>query len=218
MPSDTTPCPLARAQAFFRDFAAAFAKLVAKGCPRECQPNLGMPAEGERKAIAAAAEVRELSMHGSLEQMQRVIKENGGPGSVDIDSSDIDSGRTALHKAAFWGHAHVVKFLTRECLCKVGATDFAGDTALHDAARFGHTEIVRILLDVGADVGTTNKAGQTPIALARMHGKVRRAPRLVMTRDQLVPFATRPRPLIACHITCPPSRSSLPLDRMISST
>ena len=147
------------------------APLGSQGCPAECQPSLGRAVEGDRKAVAAAGEVRELAMHGSLEQMQRVVKECGGPGSVDIDSSDIDSGRTALHTAAFWGHSHVVDYLTRDCLCKVSAVDYAGDTALHDAARFGHSQIVRILLDVGADVGATNKAGQTPLALARMHGK-----------------------------------------------
>jgi len=110
-------------------------------------------------------------MHGSLEHMKRTINTAGGPGSVDIDSYDIDSGRTALHKAAFWGHAHVVSYLTKDCLCKVSAVDFAGDSALHDAARFGHDKIVRILLDVGADVGGINKEGHTPLSLARIHGK-----------------------------------------------
>ena len=157
---------------FFRDFSAAFAKLCAKGCPAQCQPSaVGPVAEGNQAAFTAAAEVRELAMHGSLEHMKRVIRTQGGPGSIDIDSYDIDSGRTALHKAAFWGHAHVVSYLTRDCLCKVSAVDYAGDSALHDAARFGHTAIVSMLLNVGADVGGMNKEGHTPLSLARIHGK-----------------------------------------------
>ena len=63
--------------------------------------------------LRAAAELRELAMHGSLEHMERLIRDVGGPNEVDVNSVDADSGRSALHKAAFWGHAHVVDFLTR---------------------------------------------------------------------------------------------------------
>ena len=131
--------------AFFRDFSSAFARLVSKGCPAECQPtgvlsNLkegGFSCPKKAAKLRAAAELRELAMHGSLEHMERLIHDVGGPNEVDVNSVDADSGRSALHKAAFWGHAHVVDFLTRVCLVRVGGQDYSGDTALHDAARFG---------------------------------------------------------------------------------
>ena len=90
---------------------------------------------------------------------------------IDIESIDDDSGRSALHKASFWGHAHVVDFLTRSCLARVNETDYAGDTPLHDAARFGHVEIVRSLLSVGGDCSLTNIEGHTPLSLAQLHEK-----------------------------------------------
>jgi ankyrin repeat protein len=30
---------------------------------------------------------------------------------VDVDAGDAGSGRTALHKAAYWGHAHSIKLM-----------------------------------------------------------------------------------------------------------
>jgi hypothetical protein len=158
--------------AFFRDFSNAFARLVSKGCPEQCQPTsvkTTCPKKAAREK--AAFELRDYAMHGSLEHMERVIEKAGGVGNVEVDSVDSDSGRTALHKAAFWGHAHVVDFLTRKCLCRVSAPDFEGDTALHDAARFGHAKIVSQLLEVGADSGAVNNQGHTALSLAEEHGK-----------------------------------------------
>jgi len=155
--------------AFFRDFASAFSRLVAKGCPADTQPAV---AKVQCPRVAAAAELRELAMHGSLEHMDRLMsaaRKRDMP--IDINSYDTDSGRTALHKAAFWGHAHVVAFLTQSCCAKVGECDFAGDTPLHDAARFGHAEIVRTLLRVGADCSALNHEGYTPLMLAQLHQK-----------------------------------------------
>ena len=199
---------------FFRDFSSAFSRLVSKGCPAHAQP---VTAATKCPRSTAAAELRELAMHGSLEHMQarllasphqrasRPLSLSRAPRSrwplarrcpviwphvaspclsqrlmseskkrnlaIDVNSFDADSGRTALHKAAFWGHAHVVDFLTTSCCAKVGERDFAGDTPLHDAARFGHLDIVRRLLRVGADCSVANNEGYTPLMLAEQHSK-----------------------------------------------
>jgi len=153
--------------AFFRDFSSAFGRLVANGCPLSCAPSQATPCPKAK----AAAEFRELSMHGSLEHMKRLMDRQGGSGSIDVDLGDVDSGRTAMHKAAFWGHAHVISYLSEGCLAKVSVVDFAGDTPLHDAARFGHVDIVRLLLDCGANVSGVNHKGQTALDLATLHGK-----------------------------------------------
>jgi len=154
--------------AFFRDFSSAFSRLVAKGCPAQTQPQ----AVSKCPRAAAAAELRELAMHGSLEHMQRALDvARAQKAPIDINSFEAGTGRTALHKAAFWGHAHVVSFLTQSCCARVGDADFAGDTPLHDAARFGHTEIVRTLLSVGTDCSVQNHEGFTALKLAEMHEK-----------------------------------------------
>jgi len=172
--TDAKFAPIAREYAddqaaFFRDFASAFGRLVSKGCPEQCQP-----AAAPLKACArskASAEMRELAMHGSLEHIKKVVSDAGGPAAVDVNSYDTDSGRTAMHKAAFWGHAHVIEYLTATCMAKVSPVDFAGDTPLHDAARFGHAAIVRKLLAVGCDCGVKNKQGKDALEIARDQGK-----------------------------------------------
>merc|ERR1711964_835640 len=81
---------------FFKDFAAAFAKLISNGCPASCQPKEDSPA-----ALAgdASSEFREHCMHGSLEHAMKCIKAGADPAGLENNS-----GRTALMKAAFWGH------------------------------------------------------------------------------------------------------------------
>lgn len=146
--------------AFFKDFAAAYAKLLELGVPR-----------GAAAAPAAAkltpekerlnAELREYAMHGSIEKVTQFRNAGGCPHSVEGYS-----GRTALHKAAFWGHIHVIKYLIEECHVDLNAVDFNGDTAIHDAARFAHESVVDELIKAGADLTIRNKDGRTPLQVA----------------------------------------------------
>jgi len=85
---------------------------------------------------------------------------------ADVHSVDKFSGRSALHKAAFWGHAETVKFLLDECKLDVNAKDVYGDTPLHDAVKFYHPSVVEILVARKADVNIKNKEGKDPVALA----------------------------------------------------
>mmetsp|Transcript_16156 Transcript_16156/g.56370 ORF Transcript_16156/g.56370 Transcript_16156/m.56370 type:complete len:424 (-) Transcript_16156:1283-2554(-) len=147
---------------FFRDFANVFAKLIALGCPPECDP-FRLP-ERPTGRDAASAEFRELAMHGSVEPARRVAAE------ADVHALEGTSGRSALHKAAFWGHKLMVTYLVDECKLNVDAQDHYGDTALHDAARFGHGEVVDILLRAGANASIKNAKGEDAATIARVHG------------------------------------------------
>ena len=113
-------------QAFFRDFSAAFSKLLALNCPPCCS-------DFEEKEHTASEKFRENAMHGSIEKVQQ-YKEAG----ADVNEVEASSGRSALHKAAYWGHDHVVKYLTAECGLNVDVQDFAGDTPLHDVSNSLH--------------------------------------------------------------------------------
>lgn len=58
---------------------------------------------------------------------------------IDISSVDADSGRSALHKAAFWGHDHVVKFLLANGCpvhgpCGSSSEDFRSTTSSYPAS------------------------------------------------------------------------------------
>ena len=47
-------------------------------------------------------------MHGSIEHAQSLAS------TADIRATEANSGRTALHKAAFWGHGNITKWLLEQ--------------------------------------------------------------------------------------------------------
>jgi hypothetical protein len=108
---------------------------------------------------------RDAAMHGSVGLMQRLASE------ADVHEAELDSGRTALHKAAFWGHIKAVEFLVTQLKLDGNQQDMLGDTPLHDAARFGHEQVVQTLLAAGPDLKIRNTAGLTAHALAIEYGK-----------------------------------------------
>jgi hypothetical protein len=92
---------------FFKDFRLAYAKLMALGCPAKA-----VPAAVTAAAPAAAASVhfREHVMHGSLARAQEWVA-----AGANVHELETGSGRSALHKAAFWNHTHVLPWLLEEC-------------------------------------------------------------------------------------------------------
>jgi len=105
-------------------------------------------------------------MHGRLQHAQCLLARGADPTRLEVNS-----GRTALHKAAFWGHEHIVPWLIAVCKVSVDAIDYNGDTALHDAARFGHDGCVAALLGAGSSVVLRNKEDKTPFDVAVENGK-----------------------------------------------
>jgi hypothetical protein len=138
-------------QAFFNEFAAAYAKLVSLNCPAHTQPDYNAP---QKSAVEEAnARWRHFAMHGYVPPAREMM------GQVDVHNADPASGRTALHFAAFWGHIDMTTFLVRECNLNLDAQDYAGDTPLHDAASHGHEAVVKLLVEAGANATIKNRAG-----------------------------------------------------------
>jgi len=152
-------------QAFFHDFALVFGKLLALGT-KPGGANSGGDGSTMDNSSGVDADFREHAMHGSLDAMK-----NARAAKADVNSKEASSGRTALHKAAFWGHTHLIAYLLSDCKLDPNVQDFAGDTALHDAARFGHKEVVEALAAGGADKTLKNKDGKTAAAVARDQNK-----------------------------------------------
>jgi len=170
---------------FFRDFALAFSKLLHNGCankPAELQGSAGnrtcpnatkaKAAGGKVSKQQAGLEFREYAMHGSTERMKPFRH------VADVHETEANSGRNALHKAAFWGHIETITYLLDECKLDPNAQDYSGDTALHDAVRFGHAPLVDKLLRAGTDKKIVNKDGKDAETLANDYGKKAIAARL----------------------------------------
>jgi len=142
---------------FFKDFAQDFNKLTSLGTTCPAAPTLSTQQQ-------AGVEFREAAMHGSLPVVKKLAS------SVDVNEVEAHSGRTALHKAAFWGHEATVDFLLTTCKINAHAQDYNGDTALHDAARFGHKKTLEHLLP-HSNKATKNKEGKTAADVAKQYGQ-----------------------------------------------
>ena len=125
-------------QAFFSEFAVAFAKLLALGTAEKCP--------FAKAEVDHSAEFREQAMHGSLAKVTELAAK------ADVKATEAGSDRTALHKAAFWGHDHLMPILIDHCGIDVNAVDYNGDTAAHDAAKFGHVKVVEALIAAKASL------------------------------------------------------------------
>jgi hypothetical protein len=64
------------------------------------------------------AEFRELAMHGSVVPAMQIAAK------CDVHQVEATSGRSALHKAAFWGHNKMVEYLLNETLCVRASLSF----------------------------------------------------------------------------------------------
>jgi hypothetical protein len=148
---------------FFKDFAAAFGKLIALGCPDHCQPDYKGPSPVVGQEESAETKLfRDMCMHGNLIRM----KEIGG--SPDPNSKEAFTLRTPLHKASYFGHDHVVQYLL-ELGVDANVQDVEGDTPLHDACKLNHVKVIDLLSKAGGKMHLKNNKGQTPANLLQSH-------------------------------------------------
>ena len=87
---------------------------------------------------------------------------------ADVHAKD-NSGFTALHTAAEWGHADIVRLLLARG-AEVNERNSIGNTPLHLAANAGFVSVVELLLARGADLDVRQRTGFTPLHHAAMHG------------------------------------------------
>ncbi|CAG8690912.1 7762_t:CDS:2, partial [Ambispora leptoticha] len=102
---------------------------------------------------------------GHLEIVEYLIETAGA--MIDLEDS---TGETALLKASYNGHTHVVAFLLQN-KSRVDQVDNDGWTALHNASSQGHTKIVKYLVEHGnADLDAKSSKGYTPLMNAASKG------------------------------------------------
>jgi Peroxidase/Ankyrin repeats (3 copies) len=163
---------------FFADFSSAFGRLISLGCPAHCQAGGSAAKSGTEPTESTDDKAfRDLAMHGSVDRMKEIMLQ-GSSNGVNVNSRERHSGRTAAHKAAFFGHATVITYLAdltggtnASGVVDWNATDADGETPLHDAARFGHLDVITALLQAGADPTIPNKRGQLAVDVAASNEK-----------------------------------------------
>jgi len=119
---------------FFKDFSYAFAKLLALG-------NKNQPEDFNREQELKDFQLREAAQHGSFDLMVAAHKAGG-----NVNSIERHTGRTALHKASFWGHHNVIKYLVDNGANK-HYIDHKGDLPIDDAKFNKHTSVIVLLSD-----------------------------------------------------------------------
>lgn len=80
-------------------------------------------------------------------------------------------GAHAGHKAAFWGHAEVLRRLVAAGLALDTRGRYNGYTALHDAVSRGHLEAARVLVEAGARTDVAGHDGATALSIANARGE-----------------------------------------------
>jgi ankyrin repeat protein len=78
---------------------------------------------------------------------------------------------TPVHKAAYMGHAEVVRLLTVDGGLELYAQGpYNGYTALHDATWHGHAETARVLIEAGARTDLRGLDDRTALEMAHEYG------------------------------------------------
>jgi cytohesin len=111
-------------------------------------------AAGETALMMAAAE-------GAEEAVAALLV-----AGADVAVQQREKLVTALHVAAYHGHAGVVGQLLGAGAA-LGAQDANGHSPLHLACAAGHVDVVAALLKAGADVSLQDKKGRCPADLAK---------------------------------------------------
>ena len=104
---------------------------------------------------------------GDLDAVRRLLAADAGWANVPLEG-----GLTALHYAAYFGHAELAGYLLSVGADPAAATmDPLRATALHAAAGGGHGAVIEALLAAGADPNALQTGNWTPLHCAADRGR-----------------------------------------------
>lgn len=125
--------------------------------------------------VASGVDVFEAAALGRTETLSELIAED-----ATLIGGLSPDGFTALHLAAFFGHAEAVTLLLQQgAEASVAAKNPSMVHPLHSAAASGSTETVQALLQGGADVNAAQHGGWTALQAAAKQNNVEMARRLL---------------------------------------
>lgn len=112
-------------------------------------------------------ELADAAQSGNLDAVRRLLGDDTGWVNVPLEG-----GLTALHYAAYFGHAELAGYLLSIGADPAAATmDPLRATALHAAAGGGHAGVVEALLGAGADPNALQTGNWTALHTAADRGK-----------------------------------------------
>lgn len=131
-----------------------------------------------RKPVSKSSAVLALATKSNFVAIVRMLVEAG----VDINWQD-ETGETALHIAARFGHVECAKILLegsveQKANLELTEKSFAW-TPLHISAVDGHLPVAQLLVEAGAEVGKTDSFGWTATEHAALRGHLQLAKLLV---------------------------------------
>ncbi len=125
------------------------------------------------KKLAAVVALVSLSGVLQAQTLVQLLENKDFAGAEALLKSGVDAnqkssdGTTALHWAAYYGNAELVKGLLRAEADPATHNDY-GSSPMMEAATVGNTELIKLLLDAGVDAESANPEGQTALmAVAR---------------------------------------------------
>lgn len=124
---------------------------------------------------------------------------------------------SALHYAAFAGHAELAGFLVQKG-ADVNARSTNGSTVLMMAAREGRENIARMLMDAGAVRSAANDWGEDALAWAMRAGNLTIA-RMVSAAEEFAAVAAKPpdsAPIAMQTVAAPPEVEKIIADRRLA--
>ena len=124
---------------------------------------ISMPVAAQEKPVVEDRSLIDMARAGDLEGLRLEILSG-----ANVNERGLGDG-TALHAAADWGHAHVVRALL-EFGAHPDRRNANRATALSLAARRGHVEIVDILLAGAADPNRVAQDNEVPLISAARLG------------------------------------------------
>ncbi|KAI1441038.1 glycerophosphodiester phosphodiesterase GDE1 [Annulohypoxylon stygium] len=132
----------------------------------------GLTHKEGRKPVSKSSAVLALATKSNFVYIIRLLVEAG----VDINWQD-ETGETALHIAARFGHAECAKILLegsaeQKANLELTEKSFAW-TPLHISAVDGHLDVAQLLVEAGADAGKTDSFGWTPKEHAALRGHLK---------------------------------------------